>query len=207
MGAGTGSYEPEGRRLVAVEPSLTMIRQRACGAAPALRAHAAALPFRDASFDAALAVLTVHHWPDRAGGVAELVRVARRRVVVFTHENAPEGFWLEDYFPAIFRGHWPATSDAVRRALGRFTELAVPIPRDCRDGFLGAYWARPEAYFDAGVRRAISGFAKLSREELAEGLARLRADLDAGAWQRRHGALLAREALDLGYRLLVAERG
>jgi hypothetical protein len=83
--------------------------------------------------------------------------------------------------------------------------IDVPIPRDCRDGFQGAYWSRPEAYLDAGVRSAISSFAKLAPAELESGLARLRADLDSGAWERRHGALRAREALDLGYRLVVAE--
>jgi SAM-dependent methyltransferase len=207
VGAGAGSYEPRSRKLVAVEPSLTMIRQRARGAAPAVRAVAAALPFRDAAFDAALAILTIHHWPDCARGLGELGRSARRRVVILTHDPSAVGFWLEDYFPDIFRIDreifLPMTE--LRRALGGATVFDVPIPRDCRDGFLGAYWARPAAYLDAGVRSAISSFAKLGEAELADGLARLRADLDSGEWQRRHGAVLARSELDLGYRLVVAE--
>ena len=190
-----------------MEPSLTMIRQRAEGAAPAVRAVATALPFRDASFDAALAILTIHHWPDRARGLAELSRAARRRVVILTHDPAADGFWLEDYFPELFRISrriLPGLEE-LRRGLGAITVVDVPVPRDCSDGFQGAYWCRPEAYLDADVRGAISSFTKLTREELDGGLARLRADLASGEWERRHGALRARAQLDLGYRLVVAE--
>lgn len=185
-----------------------MIRQRAQGAAPAVRAVASALPFRDACFDAALAVLTIHHWPDRARGLAELARAARRRVVILTHtwDAAASGFWLmDDYFPeilAIDRPIFPML-DELRRALGRISVFDVPVPRDCSDGFLGAYWARPEAYLDAGVRGAISGFAKLT--DAGPGLERLRADLASGDWERRHGELRAQQQLDLGYRIVVAE--
>jgi SAM-dependent methyltransferase len=207
VGAGAGSYEPRDRRVVAVEPSLTMLRQRAPGAAPAVRAVASALPFRDASFDAALAVLTVHHWPDRARGLAELARAARRRVVVLTHDPGADHFWLEDYFPSLFRISREILPplEELRRALGRTRVIDVPIPRDCRDGFQGAYWCRPEAYLDAGVRSAISSFVRLGSEELADGLARLRDDLASGAWDRRHGALRERDQIDLGYRLVIAE--
>ena len=184
-----------------------MIRQRGRDAAPAVRAYASALPFRDASFDAALALLTIHHWPDRARGLAELARAARRRVVIFTCDlDAAAGFWLvDDYFPEILASDRPIfpSFDELRRVLGRISVCDVPIPRDCSDGFLGAYWARPESYLDAGVRSAISGFAKL--RDVEPGLARLRTDLSSGAWERRHGALRAREELDLGYRLVVAE--
>ena len=190
-----------------MEPSLTMIRQRALGAAPVVRALAAALPFRDASFDAVLAVLTVHHWPERARGLAELARAARRRVVILTHDPAADRFWLEEYFPELFRisRRILPSLEELCRALGRTRVLDVPVPRDCQDGFQGAYWARPEAYLDAGVRSAISSFARLAPRELAEGLARLRADLASGAWERRHGALRTKSELDLGYRLVVAE--
>jgi len=190
-----------------VEPSLTMIRQRAPGAAPAVRALASALPFRDASFDAALAILTIHHWQDRARGLAELGRAARRRVVILTHDPWAVGFWIEAYFPELFeidRRIFP-TLEELRLTFGRITVRDVPIPHDCRDGFLGAYWRRREAYLDAGVRSAISSFAKLGDARLADGLARLRADLASGEWERRHGALRAREQIDLGYRLVVAE--
>ncbi|MGH7288864.1 MAG: class I SAM-dependent methyltransferase [Myxococcota bacterium] len=207
VGAGAGSYEPQGRRVVAVEPSLTMIRQRALDAAPAVRALASALPFRDASFDAALAVLTVHHWPDRARGLAELARAARRRVVILTHDPSLTGFWLSDYFPEQFeidRDILP-TLEELRRVLGRISVFDVPVPRDCTDGFRGAYWCRPGAYLDAGVRSAISSFAKVAPDELAQGLARLSGDLRSGEWERRHERLRSLASLDLGYRLVVAE--
>ena len=207
VGAGAGSYEPRDRHVIAVEPSLTMIRQRSRGAAPALRAAASALPFRDASFDASLAILTLHHWPERERGLAELARTARQRVMVFTHDPAASGFWLEEYFPEMFRRIRELLPglDAVRGCLGRSAAFDVPVPRDCSDGFLGAYWCRPEAYLDAARRAAISAFATTPAAELDGGLARLRADLASGAWERRHGALRARAQIDLGYRLVVAE--
>ena len=208
VGAGAGSYEPRDLRVIAIEPSLTMIRHRVRGAAPAVRASASAIPLRDASVDAALAVLTVHHWPDRALGLAEMRRVARRRVVALTHEHL-DAFWLGEYFPGIRRidRHIFPTFDDFEKALGPLRVSALPIPHDCSDGFLGAYWRRPRAYLEANVRFAISAFAKLTDSETREGLERLRADLDSGEWQRRNGELLGRDAVDLGYRLVVAEQG
>ncbi|MEN8161023.1 MAG: methyltransferase domain-containing protein, partial [Myxococcota bacterium] len=154
VGAGAGSYEPSDRRVIAIEPSLTMVRQRDVGAAPAVRAVARALPFRDASFDASLAVLTIHHWPELERGLREMVRVASQRVVVLTHDPELPGFWLEDYFPEMFREirRILPPLDRVRCALGRTETIAVEVPRDCVDGFLCAYWCRPEAYLDAGNR-------------------------------------------------------
>src|SRR5215470_9107355 len=208
VGAGAGSYEPVDRPVIAVEPSAAMLRQRRPGAAPAVQASATELPFRDAAFGAALAILTVHHWPDRARGLAELARVTRDRVVIVTWDpEARYAFWLvDDYFPeipAIDRVIFP-TLDDFRRVLGPIEARPLPIPHDCADGFLGAYWRRPEAYLDAGVRGAISGFTKLA--DVEPGLARLRADLADGTWERRHGHLRQREAVDLGYRLVVAEK-
>ncbi len=204
VGAGAGSYEPRDRPVVAVEPSIAMIRQRPAEAAPAVQASATALPFGDGAFAAALAVLTVHHWPDRARGLAELARVARARVVVVTWDPASAGFWLVDeYFPAIAavdRAIFPTMAE-LGRALGPIEVLTLPIPHDCTDGFLGAYWRRPAAYLDPGVRAAMSTFATIGDAET--GIARLGADLAEGTWARRHGGLLARTELDLGYRLVV----
>ena len=138
-------------------------------------------------------------------GIYRLARVARKRVVVFTWDPSAVGFWLiDDYFPkigTIDREILP-TMDEIRQGLGRASIFPVPIPHDCTDGFLGAYWRRPESYLDPSVRRAISTFAKLS--EIEPGLERLRADLSSGEWRRRHGAVLSKDALDLGYRLIVA---
>jgi SAM-dependent methyltransferase len=207
VGAGAGSYEPADRPVVAVEPSAAMLRQRGPASPPAVQAFAADLPFRDAAFAAALAVLTVHHWPDRSRGLAELARVARERVVIVTWDPATSGFWLvDDYFPdlvAIDRRIFP-TLDELRHALGPVEARPLPVPHDCVDGFLGAYWRRPDAYLDAGIRGAISTFTKLA--DVEPGLARLRGDLADGTWERRHGHLRARDAMDLGYRVVVAER-
>jgi SAM-dependent methyltransferase len=207
VGAGAGSYEPTDRPVLAVEPSLAMVRQRPAGAAPVLRALSMRLPLRDGAFDAALALLTVHHWSDRAAGLAELRRVARGRVVVFTIDPAARPFWLiADYFPAIHALDQRILPpiDEVCGLLGGADVVPIPVPHDCTDGFLGAYWRRPRHYLDAGARAAISAFAMIG--DVEPGLARLRADLDDGSWQRRHGDLLELAELDLGYRLVVAQR-
>lgn len=207
VGAGVGSYEPADRTVVAVEPSAVMLAQRPPGSAPAVRARAEALPFPDGTFDAVLAILTLHHWTDRALGLAECARVARKRVVLFTWDAESDGFWLvQDYFPQFVqtdRLRFP-TMQAYGELLGpraRVEISAVPIPRDCIDGILGAYWARPAAYLDPRVRAGISSFARPGAEP---GLARLAADLGSGAWHERHGHLLELNELDLGYRLVVA---
>ena len=151
-------------------------------------------------------MLTVHHWPDRARGLAELCRVARDRVVILTWEPDAARFWLiEDYSPALVaidRGLFP-TPDEMRRTLGPIEVHPLPIPHDCTDGFLGAYWRRPQAYLDPAVRGAISTFSKIG--DVEAGLARLRNDLEDGTWSRRHALLLTRSELDLGYRLVVAK--
>jgi SAM-dependent methyltransferase len=208
VGAGTGNYEPPDRAVTAVEPSAVMIAQRPPGADPAVQASAEALPFADASFDAAMAVLTIHHWSDFRGGAAELRRVARDRVVVLSWDPTYAGrFWLSaEYFPEAWRredvANFPSL-DEQAAAFGDATTEVVPVPWDCRDGFMSAFWRRPEAYLDPAVRAGISTLANRSEEELAEGLARLRGDLASGAWARRHAALLERDELDLGYRLFV----
>ncbi|MGH8067501.1 MAG: class I SAM-dependent methyltransferase [Candidatus Entotheonellia bacterium] len=208
VGAGTGSYEPVDRSVVAVEPSLAMIRQRQAGGTPVVQASATHLPFRDGVFAAALAVLTVHHWPDPARGLTELARVARHRLVIVTWDPATSGFWLvEDYFPAIIETDRPIfpTIEAFRQILGDVEVRPILVPYDCTDGFLGAYWRRPYAYLDPGVRSAISTFAKIGGVE--SGLARLRGDLEDGTWERRYGHLLRQSELDLGYRCVIAHRG
>src|SRR5215469_10025172 len=94
VGAGTGSYEPPDRDVTAVEPSAVMRAQRPVGAAPCVAATADRLPFPDQSFDAAMAVLSDHHWPDPIAGLQEMRRVARR-VVLFNFDVAHlSEFWL-----------------------------------------------------------------------------------------------------------------
>ena len=205
VGAGTGSYEPRDRAVLAVEPSAVMRAQRAPDAAPAIDASADALPFADASFDATMAVLTDHHWLDRAAGLREMRRVARKRAVLFTFDPAfIDAFWLtRDYLPG-FRALPGMTIDEIAGHFGPTRIEPVPIAHDWQDGFLFAFWRRPEAYLDPVVRANISVFSRLDEAEVANCVRRLRADLDSGAWARRNRDLLAAEELDGGYRLLVA---
>ena len=204
VGAGAGSYEPGDRPVTALEPSIEMIRQRRAGTAPAIQGRAEELPFEDGSFDASMAILTVHHWADQAKGVGEMRRVARDRIVILTCDPAFGGFWLMDYLPelrALDAAKMPAMAQ-FEQWLGPLDIAAVPIPHDCIDGFLCAYWRRPAAYLDPRVRAAISPFWVLG--DISEGLGRLEKDLESGAWARRYAHLLDRSEIDCGYRLLVA---
>lgn len=210
VGAGAGSYEPADRVVVAVEPSPVMLAQRHPGSAPVVRALAEDLPFGDRSFDAAMSVLSTHHWTDPTRGFAEMRRVARRRVVVLTFDvRRIEEFWVVDYFPFIAeldRGRLMPV-DAVAQELGGATVVPVPIPANCVDGFLGAFWRRPEVYLDPDVRRGISSFAVMPAEAVERGRARLERDLADGTWKRRFGHLLQLGELDMGYRLVIADCG
>jgi SAM-dependent methyltransferase len=214
VGAGTGSYEPPDREVIALEPSEVMVGQRPTGSAPVIRGTAEAIPLADDSVDAAMAILSDHHWSDRAAGLREMARVARRRVVVFNLDPALwERFWLStEYLPGALRIVLPEYRPAgtwerrFRALLGERVELRpVAIPHDCRDGFYSAYWRRPHAYLDPAVRAGISVFSLLPESEVDEAVTRLRADLESGEWERRNADILACDALDLGYRLVVAE--
>lgn len=207
IGAGTGSYEPS-NTVVAVEPSHVMITQRRAEAAPAVRAVAEHLPIGTDAVDASIALLTVHHWSDVDAGIAEMTRVARRRVVILTWDDTVfRQFWLlREYLPAAetdARLAVPITK--LVSLLGTVSIQTVPVPHDCVDGFGGAYWRRPHAYLDETVRAGISMFALTPKPLLAKGLERLRAELTNGAWARRHADLLDVPQLDLGYRLLVSD--
>jgi SAM-dependent methyltransferase len=204
VGAGSGSYEPAGRDLVAVEPSAEMIGQRPPGAYRAVQASAEALPFADNSFDAAMAVLTVHHWADQAQGLRELRRVSSGPVVLVTFDPGHRGNWLDDYIPALRQldaGQMPPL-DLYARWLGAIDVSPLMIPHDCRDGFLYAYWRRPECYLDPQLRAAISSFHALGG---CEGeLALLAQEFSSGVWGKKYGAVKAHDAMDMGYRLVVA---
>lgn len=202
VGAGTGSYEPTDRIVTAVEPSAEMIRKRPATAAKAVQASAEALPFDDDSFDAAMAILTVHHWRDKAAGLREMRRVTRGRVVLLTFDPAQRP-WLTDYLPelAVLDEAQMPSMDAYQRWLGPVQITPVPVPHDCSDGFLYAYWRRPGAYLDAYVRSGSSSFWAI--DDVDAGLRRLRDDLNTGAWQRRYHALLDLDAYDAGFRLVI----
>ncbi|MBE1486701.1 class I SAM-dependent methyltransferase [Plantactinospora soyae] len=208
VGAGTGSYEPP-QTVLAVEPSAVMIAQRPVGSAPVVQAVAESIPIEDDYADAAMALLTVHHWTDLEAGIAELRRIARRRIVVLTWDQAvTRRFWLlSEYLPeaAAFDDTRAVPVDRLAALLGNARVEQVPVPHDCTDGFGVAYWRRPEAYLDPAVRAGMSMLAQLGDEVLRSGLERLAADLSSGRWHERHADLLELDVFDGGYRLVVAD--
>ena len=206
VGAGTGSYEPPDRDVTAVEPSAVMRAQRSPDAAPCIAAAAEDLPFPDASFDAAMAVLSDHHWRDPIGGLREMARVARR-VVVFQWDNVllPR-FWLvRDYLPEFGAASLVARPSLLERAAAIEAEMEpVYVPWDCVDGFFCAYWRRPHAYLEERVRRGTSVWALVGPQVEQRAVQALAADLASGAWHDRQRDLLNLDEADLGARLLVA---
>ena len=204
VGAGTGSYEPVDRQVTAVEPSIEMIRKRAPSAAPVIQACAEDLPFDNDAFDASMAILTIHHWPDKKAGLEEMRRVTRGRIVILTFDPASRP-WLTDYLPELAlldEEQMPAMPD-YERWMGAVQVKPVLVPHDCSDGFLYAYWRRPAAYLDELIRSGSSSFWTIGNVE--SGLRRLKYDLATGEWERRYGELLTLPAYDAGYRLVIAE--
>ncbi|MDQ6775236.1 MAG: class I SAM-dependent methyltransferase [Actinomycetota bacterium] len=204
VGAGTGSYEPTDRRVLAVEPAAEMRAQRPVDSAPCLAAGAEELPLATASVDAAMAIYTDFHWRDRSKGIAEMLRVSRDRVIVLTVDrHAAERFWLtRDYLAGADEMFAPLTSfTALLPTSAQITP--VPIPHDCQDGFVHSYWKRPEDLLDPNRRTTMAMLARLPPLTVEAGLRSLRADLESGAWGRRNRELVGLESLDLGHRLVV----
>ncbi len=211
VGAGTGSYEPRDRHVIAIEPSDVMAAQRPSELAPALRATADRLPLRDGSVDAAMAILTIHHWDDgQRRGVRELARVARRRVVILTYDPAVSGeMWLmRDYLPEVAeldRRIFPST-DQLAEWLGSEVRVqAIPIPADTPDWTLGSFWAHPERVLDAAARNATSGFARMPADVVERVVTAVARDLESGLWDQRNGHLRGLAEYDAGLRLVVAD--
>lgn len=209
VGAGSGSYEPDDLRVVALEPSRKMIVQRPMGSAPVVQGVAEDLPFRDGAFDAGLAILTTHHWLDPERGLAELCRVSHRQVVVtWDPDWFATRFWLiRDYLPQVgeLERTLPTLDAVTEFCAARSLQLDVQpllVPADCTDGFFGGYWRRPQAYLDADIRASMSGLALLDEDIVERAMQALRTDLETGAWQRRYSDVVQLMQADLGYRLL-----
>lgn len=208
VGAGTGNYELPGRDIVAVEPSATMLEQRSGRPAPAVQAGAEALPFPDGAFDAALAMFTIHHWTEREDGLRELARVSNRQVALIYDIEVTDQLWLHDYFPEI---RFQSTEQNAPQAadIGEVLDVVdvrpMWVPLDCTDGFTGAYYGRPEAYLDPVVISGMSAIYRLPAEVRMTGQERLRAALDDGSWDERHGHLRTTPRHDIGYRLVICD--
>ena len=208
VGAGTGSYEPTDRQVVAVEPAAEMRARRDPALPPAIDATAEALPFDDGSFDAALAVLTVHHWPDLEAGLAEVRRVTKGPVVMMTADpEALSDLWVSAYAPefhATERRRYPSP-DRIAAALGGPLEIRpLLVALDCSDGFTDAFYGRPEAMLDQAVRNAQSAWSFVDEEAQARFVDRLRTDLDSGVWDERHGHLRSQPEFESSIRILIA---
>jgi SAM-dependent methyltransferase len=205
VGAAAGSYEPADRYVVAVEPSASMRAQRAL---PAVDAVAEALPFDADAFDAAMAMITIHQWRDLAAGLRELRRVARGPVVILTFtDDTLSDFWINDYVPELVvreGRRMPPISDVAALLGGEVTIAPVPIPLDCVDGFIEAFYGRPEAFLDPAVRAAQSAWGTVDPAYVEAGMARLAGDLASGAWDAKYGALRTQPAYEGSLRLIVA---
>ena len=213
VGAGTGAYEPRDRRVLAIEPSRVMTAQRREDHAPAIRATAGRLPLRDRSVDAAMSVLSVHHWDDEPErGVRELRRVTRGAVVILTYDAAVSGaMWLmAEYLPEVATLDlriFPPPSQLAAWLGGDVRIEPVPIPRDTPDWMLGSFWAHPERVLDPDARAATSGFARMPITVVDRVVSEIARDLEEGLWDDRHGELRSLDALDVGLRLVVATPG
>ena len=209
VGAGAGSYEPSDRHVVAIEPSGVMIAQRPSESAPAICATATNLPLRDDSFDAAMSVVSLHHWDDCQKGVRELRRVTRGPVILLTYDAEVSGqMWLmADYLPetaALDRQIFPAPEQLGAWLGGRFTVEIVPIPRDCKDWMIGSFWAHPERVLDPEARAATSGFSRMDTQIVERVVSNVSRDLQSGDWDKRYGQLRGLNSFDAGLRLVVA---
>ncbi|HRI01343.1 MAG TPA: class I SAM-dependent methyltransferase [Saprospiraceae bacterium] len=209
VGAGAGSYEPVDKYIVAVEPSAAMRHQRMIRhKVPAINAKADCLPFDDHSFDASMALVTVHHWPDIDKGLKELRRVTREQVVVMTFDPEQlDQFWNAEYFPEVIeveKGRYP-TIELIKNSLGGNCKvIPIPIPLDCKDGFQEAFYGRPEAFLEKEVRLAQSAWGFIPEEKQEEIVKRLQTDLENGNWDKKYGHFRTQPYFTCALRLVVA---
>lgn len=208
VGAGAGSYEPEDRYVVAVEPSAVMRAQRK-GKVPAINGTADALPFDAGAFDASMAMVTVHHWPDMAKGLKEMRRVTKHQVIIMSFDPAAlDEFWIAEYAPeliAVEKQRYPAM-DFLAAALGGNVEIKkIPVTLHCTDGFQEAFYGRPEAFLQKEVRQSQSAWGFLSGETEQAIVKRLEDDLKSGEWDRKYGHLRTQDSMTCALRLVIAK--
>jgi SAM-dependent methyltransferase len=198
IGGGTGNYaealRDDGWDPVVVDREPAMLARAAAKGLETVEADAQRLPLPDAGFDAVMLVSMLHHVEDPAAALAEAQRVLRPgghlALMVFTREDT-EHSWLSDYFPSTRA--WLLETHSTRAELLALLPGARQIPvvfRDLEDGSLAALSAFPEKIVDPAWHRQTSYFERLERDhpdELRAGLARLRAEVDAGTAPRRPG--------------------
>ena len=210
VGAGAGSYEPQDKYVVAVEPSVVMRRQRlTLGKVPAIDAKADQLPFDDKTFDASMAMVTIHHWPDIAKGLRELRRVTRNQVLIMTFDpDELDNFWNAEYFPeviAVEKARYPNIEFITKALGGNCSVIPVPIPIDCKDGFQEAFYGRPEAFLQKEGRLSQSAWGFIPDEKQLEIVQRLEQDLASGAWDKKYGHFRTQPFFTCALRLIVSK--
>ena len=208
IGAGTGSYEPSERAVIAVEPSELMVSQRPKSESLVVMAAAENVPIVSGWADLTMTMLSLHHWTDWRAGVSEMRRLASRRLVLTYDPEFHASFWLlRDYLPEVAaseRTRTPKVED-IADALGDDIEIiTLEVPWDCIDGVLPANWRRPAAYLDPQVRACSSGLAQADQRVVERAVQELAKDLDSGAWEQRNDELLAMNSFDAGFRLIVS---
>jgi SAM-dependent methyltransferase len=209
VGSGAGSYEPTDKYVVAVEPSAAMRQQRSDkNKVPAINAKAGDLPFDNNSFDASMALVTVHHWPDMDKGLKELRRVAKHQVIIMTFDPGQlDNFWNAEYFPEVIeveRARYP-TVDFIKNSLGGHCKIIpVPVPLDCKDGFQEAFYGRPEAFLDKQVRLSQSAWGFIPEDKQEKIIERLKIDLENGTWDNKYGHFRTQAFFTCALRLIVA---
>lgn len=209
VGSGAGSYEPPDKYVIAVEPSVAMRQQRLDNKrVPAINAKADNLPFDDHSFDASMAIVTVHHWPDLDKGLKEIRRVTKHQVVIMTFDPGQlDSFWNAEYFPEVIeveKARYP-TIAAIKDSLGgQCKVISIPIPLDCKDGFQEAFYGRPEAFLDKEIRLSQSAWGFIPDEVQEEMVRRLKTDLENGNWDKKYGHLRTQKTFTCALKLIVS---
>lgn len=217
IGAGTGNYSnalaDSGYRLFAVEPSETMRRQAVSNDNIMwINGFAEALPLRDASMDAAIIILAIHHFSDLVNAADEVARVCPFGPLILLTMDPRQGenFWFNNYFPEIAQHvlkSFPPLNEIIdifsRTSHWGCNVVKFPLPHDFKDKNMCAGWNRPEIYLDPLMRQNTSGFALASPSVVQKGINMLENDLKSGGWDRLNGHLRRQQSFDAGFRFLV----
>jgi ubiquinone/menaquinone biosynthesis C-methylase UbiE len=216
IGCGTGNYfkalREKGVELIGVDPSEIMLEtaRRQNPSDTFIEASADALPFDAASYDGAMAVLTLHHWPSIPEGLKEIRRVLKRDTALCIFSYTPEqmrGYWLYHYFPKMVETCMKIVPDlsSMQEMLTEagFSEIHTKpyfVKPDLQDHFIYSYKFQPEKYLLEEVRNNTSGFRVFADPlEVEEGIKQLAKDIKSGAID----AIISSYENDLGDYLFI----